>query len=233
VPAAGAGRTRVYLETVERLAQLPGRPLVLGGCIGPFSLAARLVGMNEAFSLTVSDPDWVHRVLEKATGFLAGYLRAFRARGADGVVMAEPAAGLLSPRALAAYSSAYVRRLVDAVPDPRFGIVLHNCAAKAVHLPAVLESGAKALHFGAPMDLGAALAKAPADVVVCGNLDPTRVFHQSQPDEVVAETERLLALTRPHRNFVISSGCDVPAGSPLANLEAFFDTVARGERPGC
>ena len=44
VPQPGDRRTAVFLETVRRLRRLPDRPLVLGGCIGPFSLATRLVG---------------------------------------------------------------------------------------------------------------------------------------------------------------------------------------------
>jgi len=28
-------------------------------------------------------------------------------------------------------------------------------------------------------------------------------------------------------NFVLSSGCDVPPGSPLANIDAFFATLER------
>lgn len=33
-----------------------------------------------------------------------------------------------------------------------------------------------------------------------------------------------------HRNFVPSSGCDLPPGTPLANLEAFYEAVrAAGE----
>ena len=70
VPQPGDRRTAVYLETVRRLKQLPSRPLVLGGCIGPFSLAARLVGMSEALELTLTEPDLMKAVLEKSTAFL-------------------------------------------------------------------------------------------------------------------------------------------------------------------
>ena len=227
VPPVGEKRTRIYLETVSRLRTLPREPLVLGGMIGPFSLAGRLVGLSEACGLTLTDPDLMHKVVEKSASFLTAYARAFRAAGADGVVMAEPAAGLLSPRGLSAYSSAYVKRIVAEVEDEHFGVILHNCAAKALHLPAILESGVHCCHFGAPMDLAAALARVGPEMVVCGNLDPTAVFWQGTPAQVAARTAALLEVTRGHKNFVISSGCDVPPPSPLANLDAFFQTVAQ------
>lgn len=222
VPKAGDGRTGVYLETVRQLAQLPGQPFVFAGCIGPFSLAARLVGVSEAMEFTIAEPELMHTLLEKGTEFLTEYIRAFRPAGAHGVIMAEPAAGLLSPRGLAAFSSAYIQRLAGAVGDNSFTIVLHNCAAKLLHLPAILETGLKAFHFGAPMDIVAALGKVAPDVVLCGNLDPAGVFVNLPPAEITAKAAQLLAATAWHRNFVLSSGCDLPPNAPLASLDAFY-----------
>lgn len=126
------------------------------------------------------------------------------------------------PRGLSAYSSAYVKRLAAEVGDESFNIVLHNCAAKLLHLPAILETGLKAFHFGAPMDIVGALGKVSPDVVLCGNLDPTGVFVQLVPDEVQAQAVRLLAATAGRKNFVLSSGCDLPPSAPLSNLDAFY-----------
>jgi len=222
IPQPGDKRTAVHLEAVRGLRALPDRPLVLGGCIGPFSLAARLVGVSEALELTLADPDLIHIVLEKSATFLTEYLRAFRSAGADGVIIAEPAAGLLSPRGLAAFSSAYLKMMAGALADERFALVLHNCGAKLLHLPAILETGLKSFHFGAPMDVAAGLGKVPSDVVLCGNLDPAGVFCQLSADEVKSRTTNLLAATASHRNFVLSSGCDLPPDTRIENLDAFF-----------
>lgn len=225
VPAPGDRRTRVYLEAARRLRQLADHPLVLGGCIGPFSLASRLVGVKEAMELTVLEPDLIHVVLEKCTRFLGAYVQAFKEAGADGLIMAEPAAGLLSPRSLSQFSSASIRQIAATVDDGRFAFILHNCAAKIVHLPAILETGLSTFHFGAPMDLASALGKVPPDVILCGNLDPAAVFCRSTPAEMAVCTTALLAATAAFPNFVISSGCDVPRDSPLANLDAFYGAV--------
>jgi uroporphyrinogen decarboxylase len=126
------------------------------------------------------------------------------------------------------FSSAYIKSLAAEVAESGIFLILHNCAAKALHLPAVLETGLKTFHFGAPMDMAAALQHAPGDVVLCGNLDPTGVFVQATPAELAAKTRELLEITRPHPNFVMSSGCDVPPPAPLANLDAFFAAVSEG-----
>lgn len=227
VPGPGERRTRVSLDAVRLLAKLPGRPLVLGGCIGPFSLAARIIGVGEALELTLSEPELVHTVIEKAAAFLADYVAAFRSAGADGVIMAEPAAGLLSPRGMIEFSSAYVEPIAARVQDERFAIVLHNCAARLPHVAALLRAGAAAVHVGAPMDVPAALARADAGTVWCGNLDPVRVFVQAAPDEVGSHVEQLLDAVAGRGSFVISSGCDIPPDAPLANLDAFFEACRR------
>ena len=222
VPQPGDRRTAVYLEAVRKLKKLPSCPLVLGGCIGPFSLAARLVGVSEALELTLSEPDLITAVLEKSAAFLSAYARAFKAAGADGLIMAEPAAGLLSPRAVSSNSSKYIKAIAAEVNDSEFAFILHNCAARLLHVPAILETGLSTFHFGAPMDLPGALAKVGPEVVLCGNLDPAGVFCQATPVEVKACAAELLSRTAAHRNYVLSSGCDVPAAAPLANLDAFF-----------
>jgi uroporphyrinogen decarboxylase len=226
IPQPGEGRTQVSLETVRQLAKLPGAPFVFAGCIGPFSLAARLVGVSEALEMTATEPELMHTLLEKSTAFLAAYIAAFRAAGANGVIMAEPAAGLLSPKSLSAYSSKYVRQIAAGFAEDSFTIILHNCAAKLLHLPAIQESGLKTFHFGAPMDLVSALSQVPADTVICGNLDPAAVFVQLPAAGVAGKIESLLQATTLHKNFVLSSGCDVPPNAPLANLDAFYQAVA-------
>jgi len=231
VPQPGDRRTSVYLEAVRRLSKLSGEPFVFSGCIGPFSLAARLVGVSEAMELTIADPELMHTLLGKSAAFLTAYLQAFRAAGAHGVIMAEPAAGLLSPRALSAFSSAYVRRIAAEAGGDSFSIVLHNCAAKLLHLPAILESGLQAFHFGAPMDLAGALNQVPPEVVLCGNLDPTGVFVQLPPSAVAARAAQLLSATTMHRNFVISSGCDLPPTTPLANVDALYEALNQANLP--
>jgi len=222
VPSVGTRRSAVYLEAARRLAQAGTGAPVLAGMIGPLSLAGRLFGVSEALQATAEQPGVIEALVEKTTEFLTAYCRAFRSAGAQGVIIAEPTAGLLSPRGLATFSSRYVREIIQAVESGGFEVVLHNCAAKALHLDAVASAGAHILHFGAPMDVPQALAKLPPATIVCGNIDPASVFVHGNAEAVSAKTRELLASAKGHRNFVISSGCDVPAATPVENLEAFF-----------
>lgn len=225
LPVVGERRTGVYLETVRRLVAWRERQYVLAGMIGPFSLTGRLFGVSEALLETAGDADLLHALLEKATTFLIAYASAFREAGADGIIIAEPTAGLISPPSTAEFSSPYVRRIVDAVRTTSFEVILHNCGARLAHIEAILESGAHIYHFGKPMDLPAALARVSPEIILCGNLDPAEVFVQSTPGEIRDRVHRLLSSVGPRSNVMISSGCDVPPNTPLDNIDAFFAAV--------
>ncbi len=223
-PQPGDLRTAVHLESARRLVA-SGKAPVLGGLIGPFSLAGRIFGVSEALEMTASDPDLILGLLEKVTDFLIAYTRAFCETGAMGVIMAEPAAGLLSPRGLARFSAPFVKRITETVQTENFSLLLHNCGAKIAHLPKVLESGASLYHFGAPMDILAALQQVDGKAILAGNLDPTSIFHQGTPESVYANTLALAKAVKPYPNFIMSSGCDLPPGTPVRNLEAFYQAI--------
>ena len=59
-----------------------------------------------------------------------------------------------------------------------------------------------------------------------GNLDPVSVFKQMTPRGVYDATTELLRTTADYPNIVLSSGCDTPPHTPLANIDAFFDAVS-------
>jgi uroporphyrinogen decarboxylase len=230
VPSPGERRTRVHLDAVSMMRQGAPDAIVLGNLIGPLTLAGRLLGVSEALALTITDANTLHALIEKTSAFVVEYARSFRAAGAHGAIVAEPLAGLLSPADLARFSSAYLRRLVDAVDDPGFLVLIHSCSVRAIHLSRILEAGARMFHFGSAMDMRAALAGSGEHVILAGNLDPTAVFFQSTSEEVVRHTDELLDAAAPYQGFAPSSGCDLPPGTPLANLEAFCDAVRRRSR---
>lgn len=225
IPSLDAGRVPEYLKA-NRLAaeQIKDRP-VLAGCIGPFSLAGRLYDMSEIMVAIYIEPDVIMALLDKCTAFLIDYCKALKATGVAGVVMAEPAAGLLSNEDHQMYATPYIKQIVDAVQDDDFTVILHNCGNTGQCTGAMVESGAAAMHFGNLVDIPQALTEVPEDILVMGNLDPVGVLKQAAPEEVAAATSDLLEKTRGAKNFVISTGCDLPPAVPEANIKAFFGAV--------
>jgi len=226
IPAVGAGRTGIYLEAIRKASALITDRPVFAGVIGPFSLTGRLLGVSEAMVYCYDEPDMVHIILEKATTFLIRYLLAYRDAGANGVVMAEPLAGLLSPALAQEFSGAYCKRIVDAVQTEDFIVIYHNCGDTTIRtLDSVLSCGAKAYHFGNAISMPEMLEKIPADTLVMGNIDPARVFRNGTPEDMRNAVFDLMEACSGYPNFLISSGCDIPPLSSWNTIDAFFEAV--------
>ena len=225
VPAIGSGRTSIYIDAIKKAKSLICDRPVLAGMIGPYSLAARLLDVSEIMMDCYDDPDSSHVVLEKATEFLTEYARAYKEAGADGIVMAEPVAGLLSPALEEEFSSPYIKKIVDAVQDESFIVIYHNCGD---NVPKMLESitstGCAAYHFGNAVDMERDIIPGVSpDTVVMGNVDPAGTLRMGTPEKVREETAALLARCSKYENFVLSSGCDIPPMTPWENIDAFFE----------
>ena len=224
VPAVGSGRTNIYIDAIKKAEELITDRPILAGMIGPYSLAARLLDVTEIMMACYDDPDMVHLVLDKVTTFLCSYAAAYKAAGANGIVMAEPVAGLLSPDLEEEFSSPYVKRIVDAVQDDSFAVIYHNCGDNVpTMLDSILSTGAAAYHFGNAVDMEKDIISAvPSDVLVMGNVDPAGVLRMGTPESVREVTLALLEKCSKYENFVLSSGCDIPPMTPLENIDAFF-----------
>ncbi|MCL2050772.1 MAG: uroporphyrinogen decarboxylase family protein [Lachnospiraceae bacterium] len=223
VPTVGDARTGEYVNTVKLAKELITDRPVFGGTIGPFSLAGRLMDMTEIMMLCYEEPDLVHGVLEKVTQFQIAYNLAIRKAGADGIVMAEPAAGMLSPALMAEFSTPYVKRIIEAVETENCVFIYHNCGNSTLSLTKeILDTGAKAYHFGNAIDLSKMLTLIPEDKIVMGNIDPSGQFRNGTPDSIREATLDLLQKCKGYPNFILSSGCDIPPVSPIENIDAFF-----------
>ena len=238
IPDVMSGRTGLYIKAIEKAArEIRDRP-VFGGVIGPFSLAGRLMDMSEIMANCYDEPDFVNKTLEKTSEFITNYILEFKKAGANGVVMAEPAAGLLSPGLADEFSSRYVKRIADRVKDDNFLFLYHNCGPNTpLMLPSLINIGADIYHFGDAVKMTHVLEGMPPDIPVAGNISPAVQFRNGTVESIYAVTTELLRECSKYRNFIISSGCDIPPLTPWENIDSFFRAVedfyeTRDRRPG-
>ncbi|MFV0363648.1 MAG: uroporphyrinogen decarboxylase family protein [Suipraeoptans sp.] len=226
IPEVGSGRTNLYIEAIKISSEtITDRP-VLAGVIGPFSLAGRLMDVSEAMIYCYEEPDMVHTVLSKTTAFIINYAKAFKASGANGVVIAEPLAGLLSPDLAKEFSADYVKRIVDELQDDYFKVIYHNCGNGTVsQIDSIIATGAPLVHFGNAIDIRDMVPHIPKNVIFAGNIDPSSQFKNGTPESIKNDTLNLLNDIGTLPNFLISSGCDIPPLSKWENIDSFFNTV--------
>jgi uroporphyrinogen decarboxylase len=225
VPDLNAGRMQEYLKANKLTVEMRLDKPVLAGVIGPFSLAGRLYDVSEIMMACYMEPESIMLLLDKCTEFIIMYCRELKAIGCSGVVVAEPAAGLLSNEDCQTFSSTYVKRLVDELQDDTFTVILHNCGNTGHCTEAMLSTGADAYHFGNAIDMVETLKVCPGDKLILGNVDPVGVMKMKKPAEIKAYIGDLLERTADYKNFVLSTGCDLPPHVPAENVEAFFEAI--------
>jgi uroporphyrinogen decarboxylase len=226
IPEIGEGKTCEHLKAaklaIENITDSP----VFGGIIGPYSLAGRLYDITEMMAAILLEPEGSHELLQVCTHFLKKYAQAFKDAGCNGIIIAEPAAGLLAEKECDEFSSYYVKQIVDHVQDENFIVILHNCGNTVTLVNSMVSTGSVGFHFGNAVDMVDILPQVPSDRLVFGNLDPAGVIKDGTPEIIRAKTLELLNKTASFKNFVLSSGCDMPPGTKLKNIDALFNALS-------
>jgi len=214
------GRVMVYLEVIRHMRA--GLPVPVGAFVtGPFTLAALMMDANQLAMNVVLDPDLCHEALQFAANTVVRYGRALLDAGADFIMVLDPAAVMLGPDQYARFAGAYTREVVGLLSDTE--IILHICGDTNHIIDAMVDTGAAGLSLDHPMDMPRVAERVGPQVTLIGNIDPVRVLHGT-PEEVRAMSADLLSRMQVHPNFVLSTGCDLPQDTPLANLDALVDT---------
>jgi uroporphyrinogen decarboxylase len=225
VPHLDAFRLPIYFQAAEAVVcDLHSKP-VFASSIGPVSLAARLIEITELMTSMLLEPEMIDLLLDKCTQFLLRYASAYKALGANGILIAEPVAGLLSPEMCETFSSKYVARIVSALQDDSFLVILHNCGPTLPLLTSIEGTGAAGISLGNACDIAQALPLLKPRTLVLGNIDPVSVLAHGSEDNVRRIVGERLRQTAQHPNHILSSGCDLPSSTPLANIDAMFQTV--------
>ena len=71
------------------------------------------------------------------------------------------------------------------------------------------------------------IREVPSTALAMGNIDPVSVFKDGSPELMRQTVFDLLDKMKAYPNFVLSSGCDTPPHTPIAQIDAFFDALKK------
>ncbi|MBN1421039.1 MAG: MtaA/CmuA family methyltransferase [Planctomycetes bacterium] len=225
LPDPRGGRAGVVAEAVRILKDRFGvSAAVAGGVVGPFTLAAYLVGLRDILVKCLMEPDVVRPYLDRALEFAVAYASELAAAGADLIVIEDMGASLdvTSPPIFRSLAAPYQRRLVEAIPVP---VILHICGNNTPILPDLAAVGAAGVSLDAPTDLGKARAAFAGRSILVGAVPPAEVLLEGTPEEVIEVARDHL---RKGVQF-LAPGCGIPPATPTANLRALVAAVGAEE----
>jgi MtaA/CmuA family methyltransferase len=229
------GRLPVFVEATRLLARDVGdEVLIVPNIRGPLSMASQLRGGERLLLDLIDDPAFADELIaycaEVGVVFATELLRA----GGHAIMLGD---ALASPDTI---SPAMYRRFARPVHAAMFrrlrvagaGLLLaHVCGDTRSILPDLVASGPDVLDVDTPVPLVAARDLAGPAIGLRGNLSPTAIFRAGAAD--VATMAREAIATGGSGRFLLGTGCEVAAGTPIENLAAMVAASnAAGPPPG-
>ncbi len=221
-----------YVETMKIMkVGLPAGVMRGAYVTGPYTLAALLMGADDAAMATVMNPDELTRICRFATERILEYIRLLISAGAEAICILEPSAVMLGPDQFREFSAQYIEHLVKSTQYSDVATVYHTCGNTMHLFDEMVATGVSALSLDAAetgVDLPEVARRIPEDVIVIGNISPVTVMMSGTPELVRAEVGKLMEQMAAFPNFILSTGCDLPQDTPLENIEAFMEAGRAG-----
>lgn len=196
--------------------------LTAGYVSSPFTLAGLLMGAENIAINTLMEPEFCHACIDFATSCIIPYAKAQQEAGADSVVLLDPTAVLLSPDLYDTFVKPYVEKVTEVLDIP---VILHVCGQTTPIMKNLASTRVDALSLDSDVNLPEIMPLIPDDMLIIGNINPVGTMLYADAEGVRSETRNLIEKMRRHRNFILSSGCDLPANTPLENIEAFMQAA--------
>ncbi len=212
------------LAAVSRLReQVDGDVPVMGWVEGALAEAADLRGVNNLMSDLYDRPDWVTDLLEQCVEVGIAFARAQIEAGADIIGLGDAVASLVSPAMYRSFALPYEKRIFDAVHDMGALARLHICGNTNRIIADMVQSEADIIDLDWMVDFGRAAKIAGDGPALCGNFDPVSVMLNGDPEQVREAV--LESLKAGGLRSISAAGCEIPDGTPPANLLAQHEAL--------
>ena len=202
----------------ELKARAGGDRIVEGWVEGACGAGADLRGINTLMVDFHDDPEFVRRLFDFVVDLGIRFGRAQVEAGADVVGIGDPAASLVGPRIYETFVWPYEKKLADGLREAGARVRLHICGNTRRILGSMGRLGCDIVDIDSMVSLADARAAMGPKQVLLGNIDPVRVLHDGSPESVRAAMEYCARMAGPA--FIAGAGCEVPRGTPAANLRA-------------
>ena len=202
---------------------------ILGWIEGAWAEFCDLTTVSEGMMMLLDEPETVSEALD----FLARQeircaeeqLRA----GADIIGIGDAVASLISAEQYREAVRPFEKKMIDAIHLAGGKAKLHICGNINHLLPDMVTLGADIVDIDYMVDFDRAMELGEGKCSICGHINPVGILLQGSVADVEEATRFCLRHATP--TSLVSSGCEVPKTTPVANVAA-IDRVLRTESMG-
>jgi MtaA/CmuA family methyltransferase len=203
-----------------------GRFSIMGWIEGPAAEAADLRDVINFLMDLMDDEPYAESLMDLCTEVGIAFARAQVEAGCDTIGLGDAIASQVSPDVYERLIQPREKRMVKAIQSMGAAVRLHICGNITHLLPGIADLGVDILDVDHMVDLAAARRAVGPRVVLAGNLDPVAAVMRGTPDSIRDGVRR--ARDAAGLPFMVAAGCEIPAGTPDANLRALCEPLAAG-----
>jgi MtaA/CmuA family methyltransferase len=216
---AAPGRMRDRVEAVRLLAERTGATRIVEGWVeGPCAMSADLRGLNTLMLDFFDDPPFVDALFDFTVRMEVEFTRAQVEAGATLIGVGDAAASLVGPKLYARFVLPWEQRLIAEIHQFGVPVRLHICGNTKRIVEGMGHTGADIIDLDFLTPLAHARRAMREAQVLLGNIDPVRDLRDGTPESVEAALAECYA--QAGAAYICGAGCEVPRGTPHANLEA-------------
>jgi uroporphyrinogen decarboxylase len=177
---------------------------------------------TRALALFREDRKTFGALMEKLTAAVTAYLQMQIAAGVDALQIFDSHGGILPATDFQEASGRWMKEIISQiagkVPVIAFSLGTHG------NWNDLAATGANVLGIDWKFSLAEARRLIPEGIGLQGNLNPA-LLAEATPEQITAETNRLLAQMRGRNGYIFNLGHGVPPTAKLENIAALVETV--------
>ncbi len=187
--------------------------------IAPFTLVADIRGVETIMLDTLTDPDFVVKMLKFGNEVMKTYVEYMMRLGVDGIGLCDPTASgsLISPNDFLTYSKPYIKECAKVIKKHDGVFILHICGDTSDRLHEILDTKPDAFSIDYQVDLSIAKKAFGNKSALLGNVKPAHTIYSGTADACLKECLDCIKKGGETR-YILGAGCDIAPGSPEENV---------------
>jgi uroporphyrinogen decarboxylase len=196
-----------------------------------FERAWSLVGMEDLMVYLLTEPEFIRDLLNQIADYNIRLIRNSAALGVDcmhfGDDWGSQHGPLISPELWRDLIKHPFRRMCRASRDVGLPVSLHCCGNVEALMDDIVEGGVAVFDPFQPeaMDIWKLREKYRGRLTFWGGLSVQKTLPYGTPEQVRAETRKLLADMAPGGGYIIAPAHSISGDVSVENIEAFLETV--------